>query len=164
VPIDVLFKHVPNALHSEIRSSRYIAERSDSLIIQSDENRKQNDNAHSCYARLHQVIVEAGRNALPGQTSSEQAKRVKDLYVALPHTLLPFLKISGKNRTMNSACGIKNSTVLRRAQEERSMTAECGQHTTEYDCRVVIPVRLTAPKAASKDWTCSGLSNGLSKR
>jgi peptidyl-tRNA hydrolase ICT1 len=52
------------------------------MVIQADDSRKQNDNAQSCYARLHQVIVEAGRNAVPGETSAEQAKRVKDLYDA----------------------------------------------------------------------------------
>ena len=68
-------------MHSEIRSSRYLAERSSNLIIQADDSRKQNDNAHSCYVRLHQLIVEAGRKAIPGETSTEQAKRVKNLYV-----------------------------------------------------------------------------------
>ncbi|ORY06023.1 hypothetical protein BCR34DRAFT_490432 [Clohesyomyces aquaticus] len=79
VPLDALLKHVPNALHSEIRASRYIAARSDSIIIQADDSRKQTDNAHSCYARLHQVVVEAARHALPGETSAEQAQRVKNL-------------------------------------------------------------------------------------
>ncbi|KAH7138215.1 hypothetical protein B0J11DRAFT_9370 [Dendryphion nanum] len=79
ISLDALFKHVPTALHSEIRSSRYVAERSNNLIIQADNSRKQTDNAHSCYARLHQLIVEAGKNAIPGETSAEQAKRVKDL-------------------------------------------------------------------------------------
>jgi hypothetical protein len=27
------------------------------------------------------MVVEAGRNAIPGETSEEQAKRVKNLYV-----------------------------------------------------------------------------------
>ncbi|KAF2738034.1 hypothetical protein EJ04DRAFT_429806 [Polyplosphaeria fusca] len=79
VPLDALLKHIPTALHPEIRSSRYVAPRSNSIIIQADESRKQNDNAHSCYARLHQLVVEAGRNAIPGETSAEQAKHVKDL-------------------------------------------------------------------------------------
>lgn len=79
VPLDALLKRVPIALHSEIRSSRYVAERSNTVIIQADDSRKQNDNAHSCYKRLHQMIVEAGRNAVPGETSAEQAQYVKDL-------------------------------------------------------------------------------------
>ncbi|KAF2704270.1 hypothetical protein K504DRAFT_342114, partial [Pleomassaria siparia CBS 279.74] len=79
VPLEGLLKHIPSALHSEIKSSRYIAPRSKNLIIQADDSRKQTDNAHSCYARLHQVIVHAGRNAIPGQTSAEQSKRVRNL-------------------------------------------------------------------------------------
>jgi peptidyl-tRNA hydrolase ICT1 len=82
VGLDSLLKHVPNALHSEIRCSRYVAARSDSIIIQADDSRKQTDNALSCYARLHQVIVEAGKKALPGETSAEQAKRVQTLWVS----------------------------------------------------------------------------------
>ena len=81
ISLDALLKLVPSALHSEIRSSRYLAERSNSLIIQADDSRKQNDNAHSCYVRLHQLIVEAGKKAIPGETSADQAKRVKNLYV-----------------------------------------------------------------------------------
>lgn len=79
VPLEDLLKHIPTALHPEIRSSRYIAARSNLIIIQADDNRKQTDNAHSCYQRLHQMIVDAGRNAVPGETSAEQSKRVKKL-------------------------------------------------------------------------------------
>ncbi|KAF2470270.1 uncharacterized protein BDR25DRAFT_161786, partial [Lindgomyces ingoldianus] len=82
VPLDALLRYIPSALHSEIRASRYMAPRSNSIIIQADDSRKQADNAQSCYARLHQVIVEAGRNALPGETSVEQAQRVKNLQKA----------------------------------------------------------------------------------
>jgi peptidyl-tRNA hydrolase ICT1 len=81
VPLDALLKLVPSALHSEIRSSRYTAPRSNAIIIQADNNRKQTDNAHSCYVRLHQMIIEAGRNAVPGETTPEQAKHVQDLCV-----------------------------------------------------------------------------------
>lgn len=79
VPLNALLDHIPTALHSAIRSSRYVADRSGALIVQADDSRKQSDNAHSCYARLYQMIVEAGRNAVPGETSAEQAKRVQDL-------------------------------------------------------------------------------------
>ncbi|KAF2747578.1 hypothetical protein M011DRAFT_402494 [Sporormia fimetaria CBS 119925] len=79
VPLDALLQHVPAALHPQLKSSRFVAPRSNSIVIQADDSRKQSDNAHSCYARLHQLIVEAGRNAIPGETSIEQAKRVKDL-------------------------------------------------------------------------------------
>lgn len=79
VPLDALLQHVPSALHDELRSSRYVAARSDAIIIQADDSRKQNDNAHSCYKRLYEAIVDAGRGAIPGETSAEQAQRVKQL-------------------------------------------------------------------------------------
>jgi peptidyl-tRNA hydrolase ICT1 len=79
VPLDSLLLHVPSALHKDIRESRYVAERSKALIIQADDSRKQTDNAHSCYRRLHEAIVEAGRGAIPGETSADQAQRVKNL-------------------------------------------------------------------------------------
>lgn len=81
VSLDALLKHVPNALHREISASRYVAERSNALIIQADDSRKQSDNAHSCYKRLYEALVDAGAAAIPGETSAEQAKRVKHLYV-----------------------------------------------------------------------------------
>ncbi|KAJ4291161.1 hypothetical protein N0V90_010359 [Kalmusia sp. IMI 367209] len=79
VPLDKLFCYVPSALHHAIKSSRYVAERSSAIIIQADDSRNQNDNAHSCYKRLYEAIVDAGRATIPGETSAEQAKRVKDL-------------------------------------------------------------------------------------
>ncbi|KAF2278467.1 uncharacterized protein EI97DRAFT_431686 [Westerdykella ornata] len=82
VPLDTLLQHIPTALHSQIKSCRYVTTRSNAIVIQADDSRKQTDNAHSCYARLHQLIIEAGRNAIPGETSPEQAKRVKDLQKA----------------------------------------------------------------------------------
>ncbi|KAF2685588.1 hypothetical protein K458DRAFT_441999 [Lentithecium fluviatile CBS 122367] len=81
VPLDALLQHVPSALHGEIRRSRYVAARTSALIIQADDSRKQNDNAHSCYRRLYEAIVDAGRHAIPGETSAEQAERVEKLYV-----------------------------------------------------------------------------------
>ena len=83
IPLEDLLKHVPSALHAEIRRSRYIAQRSNNITIQADDSRKQTDNAHSCYARLYQMIIEAGRDAVPGETSAAQSKRVKNLCVLL---------------------------------------------------------------------------------
>jgi hypothetical protein len=81
VSLDALLQYIPTALHAEIRASRYVAERASALIIQADDSRKQNDNAHNCYRRLHEAIVDAGRHAIPGETSAEQAERVKNLCV-----------------------------------------------------------------------------------
>ncbi|KAF2018376.1 hypothetical protein BU24DRAFT_169648 [Aaosphaeria arxii CBS 175.79] len=82
VPLEALLKHVPSALHSEIRSCRYYAKRTDALIFQADESRKLHDNLDSCYAKLHQVVLDAGKSAVPGETSAEQKKHVKSLQKA----------------------------------------------------------------------------------
>lgn len=79
MPLDALLQHVPTAIHGEIRRSRYVATRSDTIIVQADDSRKQNDNAHSCYKRLFEAIVEAGHHAVPAATSAEQVQHVKDL-------------------------------------------------------------------------------------
>ncbi|KAH9879817.1 hypothetical protein J1614_001841 [Plenodomus biglobosus] len=79
VPLDALLQHVPIAIHSELKRSRYVAVRSNSMIVQADDSRKQSDNAHSCYKRLYEAVVEAGKHAVPTETSAEQVQRVKDL-------------------------------------------------------------------------------------
>ncbi|KAF2851242.1 hypothetical protein T440DRAFT_395423 [Plenodomus tracheiphilus IPT5] len=79
VPLEALLHHVPTAIHAELKRSRYVAVRSNALVVQADDSRKQNDNAHSCYKRLYEAIVEAGKHAVPTETSAEQVQRVKDL-------------------------------------------------------------------------------------
>jgi len=84
VPLHALLSHVPAALHAELRRSRHVADRSDTLVIQADDSRKQSDNAHSCYKRLYEAIVDAAHAAIPGETSAEQSQRVKQLLVPFP--------------------------------------------------------------------------------
>ncbi|KAF1838020.1 hypothetical protein BDW02DRAFT_595112 [Decorospora gaudefroyi] len=79
VPLDALLQHVPAALHGEIRRSRYVAARSNTIMVQADDSRKQSENAHSCYKRLYEAIAEAGRRAVPTETPAEQVQRVKAL-------------------------------------------------------------------------------------
>ncbi|KAI8939520.1 hypothetical protein NX059_003290 [Plenodomus lindquistii] len=79
VPLDALLQHVPTAIHGELKRSRYVAVRSNSIVVQADDSRKQNDNALSCYKRLYEAIVDAGKQAVPAETSAEQVQRVKDL-------------------------------------------------------------------------------------
>ncbi|KAJ4412623.1 hypothetical protein N0V91_000382 [Didymella pomorum] len=62
--------------------SRYVAAKSNDIIVQADDSRKQNDNALACYKRLYDAIVEAGRNAVPNETSAEQQRHVKNLQKA----------------------------------------------------------------------------------
>jgi len=78
VPLSTLLRQIPTLLHAPIRSSRY-ATSSDSLTIQSDDSRKQSDNTHSCFAKLHDLILEAAHDNVPGETSEAQKSRVKGL-------------------------------------------------------------------------------------
>ena len=84
VPLEPLLPLLPNLLHPGIRSSRYYASKSNSMVIQCDEHRKQSDNVNGCYARLHHVISDIATNAIPGETTDAQRGRVKNLYLDDP--------------------------------------------------------------------------------
>lgn len=79
VPLDALLQHVPKPIHDELRQSRYVAVRANALVVQADDSRKQSDNAQSCYRRLYEAIADAGKHAVPAETSPEQARRVRNL-------------------------------------------------------------------------------------
>lgn len=79
VALEDVFSFVPSVLHPHIRASPYATSKSQSIVISSDDSRKQNDNTRSCFLKLHQLIMEAGRNSVPGETSAEQSKRVEGL-------------------------------------------------------------------------------------
>ena len=83
IPLSALLPLLPSILRSAITSSRYCAAKSDALVIQADDSRKQNDNVQSCLVKLHNLIVEVGQDAVPGETSVEQTERVKRLYVEI---------------------------------------------------------------------------------
>jgi peptidyl-tRNA hydrolase ICT1 len=78
--MDYLLPLVPPLLHQPIRQSRYYAAKSDSIVIQADDSRKQADNANHCFVKLHEMVSQAGTKILPGETSQMQKERVKTLY------------------------------------------------------------------------------------
>lgn len=82
VPISSLLQHIPKPLHQSINDSRYRAAKSNDIVIQADEARKQTDNVNACFRKLHELIVQAGRENVPGETSPEQMKRVEQLQKA----------------------------------------------------------------------------------
>lgn len=84
VPFSSLLPLVPRILHQELRSCRYATERTDSLVIQSDESRKQSSNVESCFEKLHNLLETTAKAVIPGETSEEQKERVKKLYVHVP--------------------------------------------------------------------------------
>ena len=124
VPLDALLGHVPAALHHEVRASRYVAERSSAFIIQADDSRKQNDNAQSCYKRLYEAIVEAGQAAIPGETSAEQARRVKDLYVLLVVSKSRADRLPDKRLIMSGGSRARSSIAQRRVHEVVAVTTD----------------------------------------
>lgn len=79
VPLGALFPHIPAALHDEVKKSRFYAERSGALIIQSGDSRRQSDNVEACYRKWYESMVSVGKAAIPGETSAEQKKKVKEL-------------------------------------------------------------------------------------
>lgn len=82
MPISALLQRVPALLHQPLRQSRYLAAKSDDLVIQADDSRKQADNVNACFRKLHELIVQAGKETVPGETSPEQVKRVEQLLKA----------------------------------------------------------------------------------
>ncbi|EME77867.1 uncharacterized protein MYCFIDRAFT_33694 [Pseudocercospora fijiensis CIRAD86] len=82
IPMSVLRQRLPRLMHPTIQSSRYHAAKSDDLVIQADDSRKQSDNVNACFRKLHDLIVQAGRDNVPGETSKEQVERVEKLQKA----------------------------------------------------------------------------------
>ncbi|KAL2356181.1 peptidyl-tRNA hydrolase domain-containing protein, partial [Cryomyces antarcticus] len=105
LPLDSLLPMIPSVLHSQIRSSRYCAEKSNSLVIQADDNRKQNDNVHSCFSKLHNLILEVGRDVVPGETSNAQRSRVKNLQKAENEARLRMKKTHGSKKSARRGGG-----------------------------------------------------------
>lgn len=79
VSLDQLLPMLPEALHEGIRTSRYHAEKTNTLLIQCDESRKQAVNKDTCYRRLNELIMEVYHKTVPGVTSEEQKEKVKKL-------------------------------------------------------------------------------------
>ncbi|KAL4820774.1 hypothetical protein BDW67DRAFT_180334 [Aspergillus spinulosporus] len=79
VPLDSLLPLLPPIIHSPLQSSRYYAARTHSLVIQSEESRKQAANVDACYDKLHQLLKTTAEKLVPGETSPEQRARVQKL-------------------------------------------------------------------------------------
>ncbi|TKA63609.1 hypothetical protein B0A55_11635 [Friedmanniomyces simplex] len=82
VPTASLLPLLPALLRPYILSNRYHAAKNQDLVIQADDSRKQTDNVNACFRKLTELITEAGRDAVPGETSAEQSKRVEILQKA----------------------------------------------------------------------------------
>jgi peptidyl-tRNA hydrolase ICT1 len=82
VPTAPLLERIPKLLHPSILASRYYAAKSSDLVIQADDSRKQSENMESCFKKLYEIIIRAGEDAVPGETSVEQSQRVAKLQKA----------------------------------------------------------------------------------
>ena len=78
VHLDRLLPIIPPALHDALRSSRYYA-KDNTLLIQSDDSRKQATNKDTCWSKLCMEISRVGKDVIPGETSEEQKQKVKEL-------------------------------------------------------------------------------------
>ncbi len=120
LPLKDLLPSVPNILHNQIRASPYYAEKSDALVIQADSNRKQSDNVTACFTKLQDLILAAGRSSVKGETSPEQAERVKSLY-STPTCMAPLttnVVFIARKPTMNPGLGPRSVKAARRVHVE----------------------------------------------
>lgn len=81
IPLDTLLPVIPRVVHSQLLSSRYVALRSNTLVIQSEESRKQASNVETCFEKLYQLLRSSAEEVIPGETSQDQRERVHRLYV-----------------------------------------------------------------------------------
>lgn len=70
---------LPTVLHDGIRKSTYYAGKTNSLLIQSDDSRKQTANKDTCYRKLNELVMDVYNHSVPGETSEEQKEKVKKL-------------------------------------------------------------------------------------
>lgn len=120
---------VPAILHSQLRASKYYAERSHSLVIHTDGSRKQTDNVHECFQKLRRLIEAAGKTVVKGETSPKQAARVKNLYVTVGLIFAAriwnadFERFPDRRLKMKLVSGPRNFTAARKATERGVVTA-----------------------------------------
>lgn len=76
VSLKDLLALIPSALHARIRESPYVTGRGEAIVISSDDQRKQIANTETCFAKLSDLIKDAGAKSIPGQTSAETRERV----------------------------------------------------------------------------------------
>ncbi|KAJ5539632.1 hypothetical protein N7513_007964 [Penicillium frequentans] len=99
VPLAALLPLVPRLLHPKLHTSRYASDRSQALIFQSDESRKQASNVDSCFDKLHQLLESAAKAVIPGETSPEQKDRVQKLQRAQNESRLKSKKFQSDKKS-----------------------------------------------------------------
>ncbi|KAL3479159.1 RF-1 domain-containing protein [Aspergillus californicus] len=79
VSLDSLLPLLPRLLHPPLQTSRYYAARTNSLVIQAEESRKQTANIETCYDKLYQLLKNTAKDLVPGETTAKQRDRVQKL-------------------------------------------------------------------------------------
>jgi len=93
---------LPSALHSSIRTSRYYTEKTDSLLIEADDSRKQATNKDACYDKLAGLVDDVFKSNVPGETSQEQKEKVRNLKKAENASRLKSKKIHSSKKAGRS--------------------------------------------------------------
>ncbi|KAG2412381.1 hypothetical protein HFD88_009938 [Aspergillus terreus] len=99
VPLASLLPLVPRVLHPSLRTSRYFAERTETLVIHAEESRKQAANVESCYDKLHQLLKTTAKDVIPGETSQAQRDRVHKLKKAENEARIKFKKLHSSKKS-----------------------------------------------------------------
>lgn len=102
VPLDKLLPLLPPALHIGVRGSRYYAQNTNSLLLQSDESRKQSDNQDTCYRKLNDMLIGVYKATIPGETSNEQKEKVQKLKRAENESRLKSKKMQSSKKSSRS--------------------------------------------------------------
>lgn len=105
VSLDQLLPLLPSVLHDGIRKSPHYAARTNSLLIQSDESRKQLANKETCYSKLQSLVEEVYQKSVPGETSAEQHEHVKKLQKADNENRLKMKKIHSSKKAARKGGG-----------------------------------------------------------
>ncbi|PNS17245.1 hypothetical protein CAC42_6928 [Sphaceloma murrayae] len=102
VSLSTLQPLIPKALWPGVVDSRYAT--ASELVIQADDSRKQQENVQRCLAKLNELVSQAGRQAIPGETSDAQKSRVKNLQKSANEGRLKAKKFnSGKKSARRSS-------------------------------------------------------------
>ncbi|KAL2826967.1 hypothetical protein BDW59DRAFT_59000 [Aspergillus cavernicola] len=99
VSLDTLLPLLPRLLHPPLQTSRYYAARTHSLVIQSEELRKQTANVDACYEKLHQLLKTTAKDLIPGETSAEQRDRVHKLKKAANESRIKEKKLHSSRKS-----------------------------------------------------------------
>ena len=96
--LNQLLPLIPSVLHSGVKASRYYASKTNTLLIQADDSRKQTANKDTCYRKLTEMLIDIYKATIPGQTSQEQKDKVKGMQKAENETRLKHKKMQSNKK------------------------------------------------------------------